>query len=179
MANEPPAGWLAFNGLLEPNPTIAGYLARGQEVRGVCHQRDCRRRCELDLARLAAKGFGSLPVSVAEGLMKCHGLTGCALEFHTDRRASLPVRALFGRAHVKIRIRCNGCGFFRTATPEGLFAKLSAERAASDGLLISEVAAKIKGPCKQCRKSAWRVDVLWPDTNSEGWRRQNEKRDEA
>jgi len=124
MADDTPDGWFALDGLLQPDPSIAGYLARGQEVKGVCHQRDCRRRCDIDLTRLAARGFGSLPVTVAQSMMKCHSLSGCALEFHDDRRASLPVRALFGRSHVRIRIKCAGCGFFRAATAEGLLAKL-------------------------------------------------------
>jgi hypothetical protein len=40
-----------------------------------------------------------------------------------------------------------------------------------DGLLVSEVAALIRRPCRQCKKTSWRVDVLWPDPNSEGARR--------
>jgi hypothetical protein len=52
-----------------------------------------------------------------------------------------------------------------------VFARLSGQRLIPDGLLISEVAAEIRGVCRQCKKSAWRVDVLWPDTNSQGSRR--------
>jgi len=73
--------------------------------------------------------------------------------------------------HVRIRIRCSSCGFFRAATPESVIARLSGQRSIPDGLLVTELAAEIKGPCRQCRKSIWRVDVLWPDTGSEGWRR--------
>ena len=175
MSKDTPDGWVALDGLLQADPSIAGYLARGQEAKGVCHQRDCRRRCEVDLPRLTARGFGALPVAVAQALMKCHSLGGCALEFHDDRRASLPLRALFGRAHVRIRIKCASCGFFRAVTPEGVAAKLSAESPMPDGLLISEIAAQIKGACKQCKKSAWRVDVLWPDLNSEAWRRSRDQ----
>jgi len=170
-SHEPPPGWLALDGLLQADPSVAGYLARGQEVKGVCHQRDCRRRCEVDLGRLAARGFGSLPVSTVQTFLRCHSLAGCGLDFHEDRHSHLPLRALVGRSHVKLRIKCAGCGFFRVASPEAVIGKLSAETPMPDGLLISQIAALIKGPCGTCRKSAWRVDVLWPDQNTESWRR--------
>jgi hypothetical protein len=169
--DDPPAGWIALDGLLEPDPTVAGYRARMQEVRGVCGQRDCKRRCEVDLERLVRRGFGALPVSTAQQMLKCHNLTGCGLDFHDDRRGGLPLRALFGRSHVRVRVKCSGCGFFRTATPEVLWRRATAGKEPMDGLLVSEVAAQIKGPCKQCGKSNWRVDVLWPNRNTEGSRR--------
>jgi hypothetical protein len=170
--HEPPVGWVAFDGLLQPDPTVSGYLARMQEVKGVCHQGDCRRRCDLDLKRLAARGFGALPVSTAQRFLKCQSLTGCGLDFHEDRRTGIPLRALVGRSHVRLRIKCAGCGFFRVALPESIVAKLSVPNPMPDGLYVSEVAARIKGPCGQCKRTAWRVDVMWPSPNSEAFRRQ-------
>ena len=167
----PPAGWIALDGLLQPDPTVAGYLARMQEIRGVCGQRDCRRKCEVDLERLARRGFGALPVSAAQQMLKCQNLTGCGLDFHEDRRGGLPLRALFGRSHVHIRIKCDGCGFFRVATPEALWRRITKDKDPTYGLLVTEVAAQIKGPCSQCKKTNWRVDVLWPNRDSEGIRR--------
>ncbi len=166
-----PAGWVAQDGLLTPDVSISGYLARGQEVKGVCDQRDCRRRCQIDLPRLAARGFGALPLTTVQGFLRCHSLAGCGLDFHEDPKAGLPLRALLGRSHVKIRIKCAGCGFFRVTRVEGLIAKLSATRPMADSLMTSEVPSQITGPCKTCKKSAWRVDVLWPALNSEGQRR--------
>lgn len=173
--DEPPNGWIALDGLLHADPTVAGYLARGQEVKGVCHQGDCRRRCELDLVRLARRGFGALEVTSAQGFLMCRNLTGCGLDFPRDRRAGLPLRALVGRSHVRLRIRCEQCGFSRVSLPETVIARLSATgaaRSAAPGALnVSDVAERIKGPCRQCQKTAWRVDVLWPNPRSDRWRR--------
>jgi hypothetical protein len=168
---DPPAGWIALDGLLQPDPTVAGYRARMQEVRGICGQRDCKRRCEVDLERLVRRGFGALPVSAAQQMLKCHNLTGCGLDFHDDRRGGLPLRALFGRSHVRVRVKCDACSFFRVATPEAIYKRATAGKEPMDGLLVTEIAAQIKGPCSQCKKTNWRVDVLWPDPHSEGFRR--------
>jgi len=170
--NAPPTGWIARDGLLQPDPTIAGYRARMQEVRGICGQRDCKRRCDVDLQRLTALGFGSLHIDTAKRFLKCDNLTGCGLDFHEDRRAGLPLKALFGRSHVSVRVKCGGCGFFRTATPEAVWRRIMAGKSPDDGLLVGDIAAQIKGPCKQCGKSRWAADVLWPNPGSEGWRRQ-------
>jgi hypothetical protein len=167
----PPPGWIALDGLLQPDPTVAGYRARMQEVRGVCGQRDCKRRCEVDFARLTARGFGALPMATVLQFLKCNNLTGCGLDFHEDRRGGLPLRGLFGRSHVRIRVKCAACGFFRAATPEAIYKRVTAGKEPMDGLLVTEIAAQIKGPCGQCKKTSWRVDVLWPDLNSEGFRR--------
>ena len=168
--HEPPRGWHAFDGLLQPDLTVAGHLARGQEVKGICHLRDCRRRCHVDLERLAQRGFGALPVETAQRFLKCQNLAGCALEFHADPKASLPLRSLTGRSNVKIRIKCAGCGFLRVSAPETLITRLSAETPMPDGLLISEIAGRVRGPCRQCKKTSWRVDVLWISPKSEGFR---------
>jgi hypothetical protein len=175
--HDPPPGWRAVSGLLEPDPTVAGYLARMQDVKGVCGKRDCRRRCEVDLEWLARAGFGALPVATVEGLLRCHNLAGCGLAFHSDNRAGLPVRSLVGRSHVRLRIKCAACGFFRIALPEAVIAKLSAKGPMPDGFPISDIAGSIKGPCRQCKKTAWRVEVIWPDVKSEGYRRGMERRD--
>ena len=168
--NEPPKGWLAQDGLLHPDPTVAGYLARGQEIKGVCHLRDCRRRCHIDVERLARRGFGALMLTAAESFLKCQNLTGCALEFHAEPKTSLILRSVSGRSNVKIRIRCAGCSFFRVSAPEKVIAKLSVEKPLPDGFLVSEIAGRVRGPCKQCKASAWRVDVLWSNPKSEGFR---------
>jgi len=103
--------------------------------------------------------------------MRRHNLSGGALAFHEDPKADLPLRALLGRSHVKVRLKCADCGFVRTTRVEGLIAKLSATRPPTDMLMISEIRSRITGPCKTCRRSAWRVDVLWPALKGEGHRR--------
>ena len=170
-ATAAPAGWVVLDGLLQPDMSVAGHLARGDEVKGYCDQKDCRRRCSVDLARLTARGFGQLPVARVQQLMRCNTLAGCGLDFRLDQNAGLPLTSLLGRAHVRIRIKCEGCGFFRATSVEALIARLSAGRPTAETLMLSQVRGRITGPCKTCRKSAWRVDVLWPDPSSEGYRR--------
>jgi hypothetical protein len=168
---EVPPGWTAASGLLEPDPSIAGHLARGEEVKGFCDQKDCRRRCHVDLERMVARGFGVLPVAQAKKFMQCGVITGCGLDFHVDRTAGLRLSALLGRAHVRIRIKCQGCGFFRAAKVESIIAKLSTGTVRGGDLLTTDIRSRISGPCKTCRKSSWRVDVLWPNVESAGYRR--------
>lgn len=168
---ETPPGWTAASGLLEPDPSIAGFLARGEEVKGFCDQRDCRRRCHVDLERMVRRGFGALPVAQAKSFMRCNQLTGCGLDFHADRTAGLPLSTLLGRAHVRIRIKCDGCGFFRAARVETLIKRFTTDRLRGDTVLTSEVRSKITGPCRTCRTSSWRVDILWPNVESLGYRR--------
>jgi hypothetical protein len=167
----PPRGWLALDGLLTPDPTIAGYRARLQEVRGVCSQGDCRRRCTLDLDRLIRRGFGALAVTQAQQLYRCHNLSGCGLEWSEDRRVGLPVSALFGRAGVRIRFRCSGCGSFRVALPEAVAKRMRGDDPQAAEPLVSDIAGGAKQPCRQCGKRAWRVDVLWPTRDTEASRR--------
>ena len=59
-SKSPPKGWTTFNGVLTPDTTLAGYWARGREVRGICQTRDCRRSCHVDLERYVEKGLGRL-----------------------------------------------------------------------------------------------------------------------
>jgi hypothetical protein len=37
--DDPPKGWRALSGTLEPDATVYGFLARGDEMRGRCHRR--------------------------------------------------------------------------------------------------------------------------------------------
>lgn len=133
-SDKPPPGWRVSDGTLRPDITVAGHLARLEEVKGVCHTRDCRRRCEVDLKRLCDRGFGALPITEAQRFLKCLRFDGCALDFHSEGRASLPLSALVGRSHVRIRIRCDACRFHRVTTPEALIAKLT-----KDGVHGSDV----------------------------------------
>jgi hypothetical protein len=176
LGNTPPTGWIARDGLLQPDPTIAGYRARMQEVHGICGKRDCKRRCEVDVQRLTALGFGALHIDTAKRFLKCENLAGCGLDFHEDRRAGLPIKALFGRSHVSVRVKCGGCDFFRTAAPEVVWRRMMAGKSPNDGLLVCDIAGQIKGPCRKCGKSNWAADVLWPNSDSQGSRRQDFKR---
>ncbi len=143
-----------------------------QELEGVCIQRDCRRRCHVDLERWAARGFAAVRIDYLKRQLKCARMDGCALDFHArPAEPLLPLRALIGRPRVQIRIRCQGCKFFRSLTVEALIVRLKEQKTGSEDTNVTEVVGAVRGPCKACGKRAWRVDVLWPDPRSEGVRR--------
>jgi hypothetical protein len=54
---------------------------------------------------------------------------------------------------------------------EALWRRITKDKEPIYGLLVTEVAGQIKGPRRTCGKSNWRVDVLWPNPDSEGVRR--------
>jgi hypothetical protein len=169
----PPPGWTAASGLLERDQTVAGCLARLEEVRGTCAMRDCRRRCHVDLERLVRTGFAALPIAQAQRFLKCQRLDSCGLAFHVAGRAGLPLDALLGRAHVRVRICCGGCGFYRVTTPEALIRKIGgADAGAVD---VDDIPRQVKGPCKHCGKTVWRAQVLWPDPDAWGYRAANRR----
>jgi len=173
----PPPGWTAASGLLERDQTVAGCLARLEEVRGSCAMRDCKRRCHVDLERLARTGFGALPIAQAQRFLKCQRLDSCGLVFHVAHKASLPLDALLGRSHVRIKISCGGCGFHRVTTPEALIRKIGGPGAGSGAGAtdVDDIARQVKGPCKHCGKSAWRAQVLWPDPDAWAYRAMNRR----
>jgi hypothetical protein len=102
----PPRGWRVVSSTLVPDPTVTGYIGRGCEVKGVCHLRDCRRRCELDLPRLVQRGYGSVAVTDLIRLYRCNRVTGCALDFHEEHGAEITLSTLAGRDHVWIKLTC-------------------------------------------------------------------------
>ena len=128
---EVPAGYTAVTGLLEPDTTVGGALARGEEIKGFCGQRGCTRRCTIDLQRLVAKGFGSMQLSFVRDLWRCHSLTGCGFDLRTEQSTGIFLRELIGRSHVRVRVKCAKCGFFRSYLVEKLLAQLSARQTVS------------------------------------------------
>jgi hypothetical protein len=136
---EVPVGYTAVTGLLEPDTTVGRALARGEEIKGFCGQRGCARRCTIDLQRLVAKGFGAMQLSFIRDLWRCHSLTGCGFDLRGERSSGIVLRELVGRSHVKIRVKCAGCGFFRAYLVEQLLAQLGARQAVSHSLRVGEV----------------------------------------
>jgi hypothetical protein len=86
--------------------------------------------------------------------MRCNQLTGCGLDFHAEATAGLPLSAFVGRAHVRIRIKCESRGFFRAAKVETLIKRFTTETTRGETVLTSEVRSKI-GPCGALQKVAW------------------------
>lgn len=169
----PPPGWTIAGGVLTPDRTVRGYLAREQDVKGRCAQRDCRRTCHVDHARLHEQGLGALKIQQVKHLLRCARLDTCALEFYEDLNAeSLKLRNLTGRAAVSLRILCKGCGASRTVSPKAMVARLKGAGKGDETTETRDIPALLSASCKACGKVTWAVDVLWPDPKTMGGKRQ-------
>jgi hypothetical protein len=168
---QPPPGWNAEMGTLTPSETVGGYLARHQELRGACYSKDCRRRCEVELKALFARGFGRLTRRELLHLYRCNRLDGCNLDLIPDPvQALLPLRDLAGVPGIATRIRCTSCQFFRRYTVEEMIGQLEAAKKGGGRTGVQEVAALFTAPCKQCKKKSWTFEVLWPSEETQSWR---------
>ena len=169
----PPPGWTIANGILTPDRSVRGYLARDQDVKGRCAQRDCRRTCHVDHARLHEQGLGALKIDQVKRLLRCARLDTCALEFHEDLTAeSLKLGDLTRRPAVSLRILCRGCGASRAVSPRAMIAKLTSTGKGDGATETRDIARLLTAPCKACGKVTWAVDVLWPDPKTIGGKRQ-------
>jgi hypothetical protein len=171
MAESPPAGWIIAHGVLEPDATVSGYAARGQDVRGLCRTRDCRRSCHVDYEAMTRQGFGGLSMTIVKRLLRCQRLDTCGLDFLEDPRTQgLPLKTLAGQTGVSLRFRCEGCGLVQATTPTAMIRRLTARERDGPATLSSELAALADKPCKTCGKMRWTVDILWPVPASYGYR---------
>lgn len=158
----PPPGWRLFNRQLVPDPTIGGFVARRQEVRGACYRRDCRRRWEADFDGLIRHGYAGFPMPELQGLLRCRSPGGCALQFHeSPQGAGLPLRVLAGFEGVVVRVRCGACQWQTEVPPARMAARLKRQGLGGEATPHTEIAAKLGRACK-CGKTQWSCEVLWP-----------------
>lgn len=180
----PPRGWVAPYGVLLVDSSIGGYLAGCREVSGRCSKQDCRRTCHLNLELLATQGLARIAVSTIARTFKCQRLDGCGLEFTDRSDHGLPLADLARHPWSEIRFTCEACKHAHAARPEAVLAKLKAEAraaalpATAPNTLEKLLAATPK-PCGKCGAVRWRIEVLWPDTTSFGFRQGLEARERA
>ena len=166
----PPPGWHVFNGQLTPDGTVGGYLARGQEVRGFCDQRDCRRRFWIDFDGLIRRGFAGFPMVELKTLLKCHKPGGCALEVRDDAQGSgLTLTVLARHPQVRVKLRCTDCRWEKVIPPTQVIAHLQAAGTGGGDTLHVALKDKLSKPCSACGKRRWACEVLWP--GPDGWKR--------
>ena len=174
----PPAGWLVSDGgELVPDLSVAGYLARGREVSGHCHLRDCRRRCQLDLERLVERGLGAARVTELQRLYQCHRLDGCALAFTEQYGVELTLSMLAGRDYVGIRILCAKCRKASVVRVEAVVERLRTNGTGGPDTPVARLAELARDPCPKCQGRSWQAAVLWDDpARSTGWLRHKVRR---
>lgn len=169
----PPAGWTAWNGVLEPASQVAAYAARGQVLKGSCQTKECNRRIRLDPKDLCGKGQGLLKMKQVEQLHRCHRLDGCSLDFYADPKTPpLHLDWVTGRANVRVRLKCrgNGCKFARAWVVETMIESLKKTGKGHGGTDVHELGKVMTQPCPVCKKVNWTADILWADTGTLGWR---------
>jgi hypothetical protein len=169
----PPPGWTVLDGVLAPQQSIGGFAARHQTVRAICRQKDCRRNCAIDFERWVEKGYERVSFRELQRMLRCNRPDGCALEFEGEvSPLTLQLNQISGQANVRIRFACTAgqCNHVRTATPEAVIARLLAEKRGDPSTPVCDLRGLLKGPCPTCGKSNWKVDVLWANTASNGWR---------
>ena len=170
LAKNPPAGWRLFNGQLVPDPTVAGYLARGQDVTGTCDLRDCRRRFSIDFDSLIRRGYGAFPIVELKALLLCRRPGGCAMKFRDAREGSgLSLRSLTNFPEAQLRLRCLGCRWEKSFAPAVAISRLNALGAGGGDTLHVDILAKLSKPCPKCAKMNWASEVTWPEAGL-SWR---------
>ncbi|MDB5440397.1 MAG: hypothetical protein JWM33_2824 [Caulobacteraceae bacterium] len=155
-----PRGWVVWCGQLTPDRSVAGYLARGQQVRGFCRHQQCRRTCWIDVDRLAAHHMGGLPMEEAKSLWRCHRIGGCQMDFEEDK-AGLPTLGGLQALPAKVRLRCIGCDRQWEGPPAGMIARLKKRGEGDEKTLVTEVQKALRKPCDQCGRRAWDFSVMW------------------
>lgn len=163
-ANMPPRGWHIENNTLVRDDSLAGYQARGQQVRGSCYQRGCKRSCWIDIDFLVSRRMGALAMAECKRLLKCQVMGGCWLDFREDpEEVGVPLRVLAAAGgQVRIEFKCAACGYAKAVTPAAMIARLKADTRGGADTLHTALAAKLTKACR-CGKTVWRLRVEWPD----------------
>ncbi len=178
MTDAPPKGWVSLDGVLKPGAAVGDYAARAQRVIGTCQAEGCKRRLVIDADDLVRAGFERVRMSEVQRLARCARLGGCGLSYHDEEPARrLRLEHCQGRAHVRLRLRCdgNGCRFYRVWTVEEIVQGLARRGAGDERTPVDELHAKLTGQCPVCKKSNWRADVLWLNTDTTGWKQRGEE----
>ncbi|MFZ5669149.1 MAG: hypothetical protein ACOY4K_06620 [Pseudomonadota bacterium] len=176
LTSDAPPGWTLGNQTLKPEQTIAGYIARGEELKGGCRGYGCRRSFWLDQHARAEAALAHLPLSTVLKTLRCGRLDGCSFEFHPPRPdQSIRLSAATGRAHVRLKVCCSACEWTRLPRVEEVIAVLEKDRAGGSSTRVHEVAAAMRKPCPACKALAWSVTLVWLRTDNMIWKAKGER----
>ena len=172
---EAPPGWTAINQTLEPERTIAGYAARGEEVKGGCRAHGCRRKFWVDEHARAEALLARLPMSTVLQTLRCGRLDGCGFEFFGPRAdQSVPLSVATSRPNARIRVSCTACNWTRLPKAEEVIAILQKDGSGGPGTCIHEAAAAMRRPCPACKAKVWAVSLVWLRTDNMIWKAKGE-----
>ncbi|MFZ4606416.1 MAG: hypothetical protein ACOYM5_09175 [Caulobacter sp.] len=175
LINDAPPGWTAINQTLEPERTVAGYLARGEEVHGGCRTYGCRRKWWLDEHARAEAVLARLPTSTLERTLKCARLDGCSFELFPPRPGqSIRLADAVGRANARVMIRCTGCDWTRLPPAAAVIDRLKRQRTGGAQTRVHEVTAALRAPCPACKATCWEATLVWLRTDNMIWQAKGE-----
>jgi hypothetical protein len=170
-----PPGWFLMNHTLVPDPTLKGYLDRGQSVHGQCVGKDCQRKASMDLRELLRLTGPSLHVSKIAAYMRCTRLEGCRFQFtRLEPRCDIPLSRFAGRPHVRLRLRCDACQCFVHRKVDAVIAWLETTGQGSRRSWISDVERLLTVRCG-CGGRHWKIEVAVFDPAEPRWRQEGEK----
>ncbi|WP_271067918.1 hypothetical protein [Caulobacter sp. NIBR1757] len=170
-----PPGWFLSEHTLLPDPTLKGYLDRGQSVFGQCVGKDCQRKASMDLRELLRITGPSLHIKKIADYMRCSRLEGCRFRFtRLEPRCDVPLDRFARLPNVRLRVRCNHCFCFTHRKVDAVIAWLTTTGQGSPRSWISDVERLLTARCG-CGGSDWKIEVIIFDTANPRWRQQGDK----
>jgi len=175
LINNAPPGWTENNDTLEPELTIAGYNARGEELEGGCRAYGCRRKFWIDPHVRSESVLEPVHISTVERMLKCGRLDGCSFQLFKPKPAqSVRLTIASGRKNARIKMCCKACDWTRLPKAEEVIAVLMKDRTGGGNTRIHEVAAAMRRPCPSCKGAKWAVTLVWLRTDNAIWKAKGE-----
>lgn len=159
----PPPGWVMWCGELKPDPSVAGYVARGQQIRAHCRHQYCRRTCWIECERLAEEGMGGLRMEEAQKLWRCQRIGGCYMTFEDDRRGMLSLDELSRLPRVRARLCCKACKSQWEGPIKTVIARLKKAGEGDERTRCHQVDQVMRRPCGKCGKVYWQFSLRWKE----------------
>lgn len=169
-----PPGWFLFNHVLTADPTLQGYLARGQSVHGKCVGKDCQRTASMDLHEVLRLTGPNLHVRKVAEYMRCTRLEGCRFRFtRLEPRCDIPLDRFARAPNVRLRLRCESCQCYLHRKVDAVIAWLTTTGQGSQRSWVSDVERLLSVKCG-CGAQRWKIEVVIFDTADPRWRKVGE-----
>lgn len=171
-----PPGWSALDNTLVPTKTLAGYMARGEELEGGCRAHGCYRKGWIDPHRRVEAMLANASLNTLEKMFQCNRPDGCYFHFFGPRAdQSVKLLDLRAKSHVRIRMRCDACKWFRLRKVEWMLEVLEVLKPGGSNCRVGEIGARIRGACPACKETKWAASVVWLRTDTANWHAKGEK----
>jgi hypothetical protein len=161
-------GWISVSGQLEPLMTVAGCLARGEEITAVCKTSQCFRRVRLDLRELDRIGLGNSDIRSLQACWRCRSGQGCELTWASGRYPEgVPLQCYAGQG-VTIVVSCKTCGAAKRYEVLHLIETLRRRGAGDGNTSVLKIDKAIRGNCRACGRRHWGATLVRPSVKGQG-----------